>query len=117
MPTPVYPPDIAFSEIETTMFKSPTILSRRSMFQAGAGLIASAAASPLLAPGTAQAEETQPATQAPLNGNGFYRFKIGEFPRHGDLRRLRRHPGRPHPRHEHARSGTGPVPLATEPER
>jgi hypothetical protein len=38
-----------------------------------------AAASPLFAPSTAQAEETQPATQAPLNGNGFYRFKVGEF--------------------------------------
>jgi glyoxylase-like metal-dependent hydrolase (beta-lactamase superfamily II) len=61
------------------MSQSPAILSRRGMFRAGAGLLASTAASPLAVPGLVHAEEAKPAAQAPQNGNGFYRFMVGDF--------------------------------------
>src|SRR6202051_653162 len=61
------------------MIKSPTILSRRSIFRAGAGLAIAATASPLLTPASAQAEDARQADAEPLNGNGFFRFKIGDF--------------------------------------
>ena len=38
------------------MIKSPTILTRRSIFRAGAGLAVAATATPLLTPASAQAE-------------------------------------------------------------
>ena len=60
------------------MTKSPTILTRRSIFRAGAGLAVAATATPLLTPASARADARQ-ADAEPLNGNGFYRFKIGDF--------------------------------------
>src|SRR5260370_42370696 len=61
------------------MMKSPTILTRRSLFRAGAGLAVAATATPLLTPASAQAEDARQGGAEPLNGNGFYRFKIGDF--------------------------------------
>src|SRR6202035_3606465 len=58
---------------------SPTILTRRSVFRAGAGLAVAATATPFLAPASAPAEDAGQAGAEPQNGNGFYRFKIGDF--------------------------------------
>src|ERR1700736_3128925 len=60
------------------MIKSPTILTRRSLFHAGAGLAVAATATPLLTPAS-PAEDARQAGAEPQNGNGFYRFKIGDF--------------------------------------
>jgi glyoxylase-like metal-dependent hydrolase (beta-lactamase superfamily II) len=60
------------------MIKSPTILTRRSIFSAGAGLAVAAMATPLLTPASAQADARQAGVE-PLNGDGFYRFNIGDF--------------------------------------
>ena len=46
--------------LETEMTKSPTILTRRSMFRAGAGLALVATATPLLASASARAEGAKP---------------------------------------------------------
>jgi glyoxylase-like metal-dependent hydrolase (beta-lactamase superfamily II) len=62
------------------MIKPPTILTRRSVFRAGAGLAVAAMGTPLLTPASAQAEGASQAGAEPLNGDGFYRFKIGDFP-------------------------------------
>src|ERR1700675_5066457 len=69
----------AQQHLELDMNKSPTILTRRSMFHAGAGLAVAATATPFLTPASAQAEDARQAGAEPLNGNGFYRFKIGDF--------------------------------------
>src|SRR5580700_3149678 len=61
------------------MIESRTILTRRSMFRAGAGLAVVATATPLLNPASAQSEDAREAGAEPLNGNGFYRFKIGDL--------------------------------------
>ena len=61
------------------MKKSPTILTRRSIFRAGAGLAVAATATPLLTRASAWAEDARQAGAEPLNGDGFYRFKIGDF--------------------------------------
>jgi glyoxylase-like metal-dependent hydrolase (beta-lactamase superfamily II) len=61
------------------MTKSPTIFNRRSIFRAGAALAVAATATPLLIASSARAEEVRQAGAAPLNGNGFYRFRIGDF--------------------------------------
>ena len=61
------------------MTKSPTILTRRSLFRAGAGLAVAATATPLLTPASTWAEDARQAGAEPLNGDGFYRFKIGDF--------------------------------------
>jgi glyoxylase-like metal-dependent hydrolase (beta-lactamase superfamily II) len=61
------------------MIKSPTILTRRDIFRAAAGLAVAATATPLLTPASAPAEGASQAGADPLNGNGFYRFKIGDF--------------------------------------
>ena len=61
------------------MIKSPTIPTLRSIFCAGAGPAVAAMATPLLTPASAQAEDARHAGAEPLNGNGFYRFKIGDF--------------------------------------
>jgi glyoxylase-like metal-dependent hydrolase (beta-lactamase superfamily II) len=61
------------------MIKSPPILTRRSIFRAGAGLAVAATATPLLTPVSARGEGASQAGAEPLNGNGFYRFKIGDF--------------------------------------
>src|ERR1700674_1689765 len=61
------------------MIRSPTILTRRSILRAGAGLVVAATATPLLTPASARAEDARQAGAEPLNGNGFYPFKIGDF--------------------------------------
>lgn len=61
------------------MIESPTTLTRRSLFRAGAGLAVAATATRLLTPGSAQAEGPHQAGAEAQNGNGFYRFKIGDF--------------------------------------
>jgi glyoxylase-like metal-dependent hydrolase (beta-lactamase superfamily II) len=61
------------------MIKPPTILTRRSVFRAGIGLAVAATATPVLAPASARAEGASQAGAEPLNGDGFYRFKIGDF--------------------------------------
>src|ERR1700730_9885323 len=61
------------------MTESPTILTRRSMFRAAAGLAVAATATPFLTPASSRAEGARQAGAEPLNGNGFYRFKIGDF--------------------------------------
>ena len=68
-----------FLNLEIEMIKSPTTLTRRSLFRAGAGLAVAATATRVLTPGSAQAEGTRQAGAEALNGNGFYRFKIGDF--------------------------------------
>jgi glyoxylase-like metal-dependent hydrolase (beta-lactamase superfamily II) len=65
--------------LEIDMIKSPTMLTRRSIFRAGARLAAAAAATPLLTPALAQTENARQGGAEPRNGNGFYRFKIGDF--------------------------------------
>src|ERR1700686_4516093 len=65
--------------LEIDMIKPPTTLTRRSMFRAGAGLAVAATATRLLTPASAQAEDARQAGTEPVNGNGFYRFKIGDF--------------------------------------
>jgi hypothetical protein len=65
--------------LETGMTKSPTILTRRSIFRAGAALAVAATATPLFIPGLARAEDARQAVAEPLNGDGFYRVKIGDF--------------------------------------
>src|ERR1700757_4908789 len=61
------------------MIKSPSILTRRSIFHAGAGLAVAGTATPVFMPGFARAEDVPQAGAALLNGNGFYRFRIGDF--------------------------------------
>jgi glyoxylase-like metal-dependent hydrolase (beta-lactamase superfamily II) len=65
--------------LEIDMIKPPTILTRRSVFRAGIGLTIAAAATPMLTPASARAEGASQAGAEPLNGDGFYRFKIGDF--------------------------------------
>src|SRR5882672_1961457 len=65
--------------LEIDMIKPPTILTRRSVFRAGAGLAVAAMGTPLLTPASAQAEGVCQAGSESLNGDGFYRFKIGDF--------------------------------------
>src|ERR1700736_6025755 len=57
----------------------PLTLTRRSVFRAGTGLAVAAMGAPLLTPALAQAEGVGQAGAEPLNGDGFYRFKIGDF--------------------------------------
>jgi glyoxylase-like metal-dependent hydrolase (beta-lactamase superfamily II) len=61
------------------MIESRSILTRRSIFRAGAGLAVIATATPMLNPASAQSEHAREAGAEPPNGNGFYRFKIGDF--------------------------------------
>src|SRR3984957_9201678 len=61
------------------MTKSPTILTRRSVFRAGAGLAVAATATPVFTPASAQSEGARQAGAEASNGDGFYRFKIGGF--------------------------------------
>ena len=56
------------------MIKSPTSLTRRSIFRAGVGLAVAATATPLLIPASAREEGANQAGAEPLNGDGFYRF-------------------------------------------
>src|SRR5258708_21100704 len=66
--------------LERDMIKPPTTLTRRSVFRAGTGLAVAAMGTPLLTPASAQAEGAREAGPEPVNGDGFYRFKIGDFP-------------------------------------
>src|SRR5260370_9191620 len=59
--------------------KAPTILPRGSVFRAGAGRAVAATATPSPPRAVAQSEDARQAGAAPLNGNGFYRFKIGDL--------------------------------------
>src|SRR5258708_28294733 len=61
------------------MIKPPTSLNRRSVFRAGVGLAIAATATPMLTPASARAEGASQAGAEPINGDGFYRFKIGGF--------------------------------------
>jgi glyoxylase-like metal-dependent hydrolase (beta-lactamase superfamily II) len=70
---------MAPQHLEIDVTKSPTILTRRSVFRAGAGLAVAATATSFLTPASTQAEDARQAGAAALSGNGFYRFKIGEF--------------------------------------
>jgi len=65
--------------LEIDMTKFPTILTRRSIFRAGAGLAVAAAATPFFTRASAWAEDARQAGAEPVNGDGFYRFKIGDF--------------------------------------
>jgi glyoxylase-like metal-dependent hydrolase (beta-lactamase superfamily II) len=64
--------------LEIDMTKSATIPTRRSLFRTGAGLAVAAAAT-LLIPASVRADDDRQAGAEHLNGNGFYRFKIGDF--------------------------------------
>jgi glyoxylase-like metal-dependent hydrolase (beta-lactamase superfamily II) len=68
----------AFNQ-EIDMIKPPTILTRRSVFRAGIGFAVAATATPVLALASARAEGANQAGTEPLNGDGFYRFKIGDL--------------------------------------
>jgi glyoxylase-like metal-dependent hydrolase (beta-lactamase superfamily II) len=70
---------MAPQHLEIEMIKSPMIVTRRSMFRAGAGLAVAATAVPFLTPASARAEDARQAGAEPLNGNGFFRFKIGDL--------------------------------------
>src|SRR5258705_10201952 len=61
----------------TTLFRSPMILTRRSVFRAGVGLAIAAAAAPVSA-ASALAEGASQAGADPINGDGFYRFRSEE---------------------------------------
>jgi glyoxylase-like metal-dependent hydrolase (beta-lactamase superfamily II) len=61
------------------MTKSPMFLTRRSISRAGAALAVAATATPLFSRASAWAEDARQAGVEPLNGDGFYRFKIGDF--------------------------------------
>jgi glyoxylase-like metal-dependent hydrolase (beta-lactamase superfamily II) len=65
--------------LEIDMTKSPTILTRRSIFRSGAALTVAATATPLFTRALAWAEDAGQAGAEPLNGDGFYRFKIGDL--------------------------------------
>jgi glyoxylase-like metal-dependent hydrolase (beta-lactamase superfamily II) len=56
------------------MIKPPTTLTRRSVFRAGVSLAVAATATPVPTPAAAQSQGVEA-----LNGDGFYRFKIGDF--------------------------------------
>jgi glyoxylase-like metal-dependent hydrolase (beta-lactamase superfamily II) len=73
------PLSFSFSPLEIDMIESPNTLTRRSVFRAGAGLAVAAMGTSLLTPVAAHAESVRQAGADPLNGDGFYRFKIGEF--------------------------------------
>src|SRR5579862_8199929 len=60
------------------MKSTPLQLSRRGLYRTAAGLAASAAALPILAPVRSHAAAEQDVATLP-NGSGFYRFKIGNF--------------------------------------
>jgi hypothetical protein len=70
---------LAHLPLATDMTKSPTMPTRRNLFRAGAALAVAATAPPLLIPALARAEDARHAVAEPLNGNGYYRFKIGDF--------------------------------------
>src|SRR6201981_569692 len=57
----------------------PPALTRRSVFRAGAGLAVAATATPVLTASSVRAEAAPQADAVAMNGDGFYRFKIGDF--------------------------------------
>jgi glyoxylase-like metal-dependent hydrolase (beta-lactamase superfamily II) len=66
-------------DVEIDMMRPPTTLTRRSVFRAGTGLAVAVMGTSLLTPASAQTEAVRQAGTEPLNGDGFYRFKIGDF--------------------------------------
>jgi glyoxylase-like metal-dependent hydrolase (beta-lactamase superfamily II) len=73
------PKKFAHSPLEIDMTKSSTIPTRRSMFRAGAEPIVTGTATPLRNSAPDRAEDARQAGTEPLNGDGFYRFRIGDF--------------------------------------
>jgi hypothetical protein len=65
--------------LEIDMIKPPDDPSARRIFRDGAGPAVAAKATPLLTPASAQAEGDRQAGAESGNGNGFYRFQIGDF--------------------------------------
>jgi glyoxylase-like metal-dependent hydrolase (beta-lactamase superfamily II) len=65
--------------LEIDMIKPPMTLSRRIVFRAGVSLAVAATATPALTPASAQSEGARQAGAEALNGDGFYRFRIGGF--------------------------------------
>jgi glyoxylase-like metal-dependent hydrolase (beta-lactamase superfamily II) len=61
------------------MTKPRTILTRRSVFRAGVGVAVAATATPVLTVSSVRAERASRADAEAINGDGFYRFKIGDF--------------------------------------
>jgi glyoxylase-like metal-dependent hydrolase (beta-lactamase superfamily II) len=61
------------------MTNSTKSASRREVVRASAGVLASVAAAPLILPGMSRAERHEPVEASSQNGNGFYRFKVGDF--------------------------------------
>src|SRR5260221_8544994 len=61
------------------MIRPPTILTRRSVFRAGVALAIGATAARVLTPASARAEGAGQAGAEAISGDGFYRFKIGDF--------------------------------------
>ena len=70
--------------LEIDMTKSPTILTRRSVFRAGAALVVAATATPLFTRASAWAEDARQAGAEPQNGDGFY-LQDRRLPGHRDL--------------------------------
>jgi len=60
------------------MAKIRTTLTRRRIFRAGAALAVATTATPSLIPAWSGREDDRQAGAERLNGNGFYRFKIGD---------------------------------------
>src|SRR5258708_35528504 len=50
------------------------------LFRYGPGMVVGTRETPFYPPASAQAEGVRQAGAEPLNGDGFYRFKIGDFP-------------------------------------
>jgi glyoxylase-like metal-dependent hydrolase (beta-lactamase superfamily II) len=65
--------------LEIDMINPPDDPNARSTFRDGAGPAVAPTAIPSFNPASAHAEDGRQAGAGPLNGNGFYRFKIGDF--------------------------------------
>jgi glyoxylase-like metal-dependent hydrolase (beta-lactamase superfamily II) len=65
--------------LEIDMIKPPDDPNARSTFRDGDGPAVAATTVPSFNPASAHAEDDRQAGARPLNGNGFYRFKIGDF--------------------------------------
>jgi len=66
--------------LEIDMIKPPTILTRRSVFRAGTGLAVAGNGNAVAHRRPRRRRKaSRQAGAEPLNGDGFYRFKIGDF--------------------------------------
>jgi hypothetical protein len=61
------------------MTKSPTILTRRSTFRAGAALAVAASTTPLFSRAPAWAEDAHQSGAEPLNGDGFFHWQTSRW--------------------------------------